>query len=245
MKFKNAVRNFKNLSYKEKTVFHNKISMTINLLWAGLKLVFGSVIGSVFLSISGLYTAFIAMAKSAFFDGLRLAKNSYEELRHFKRIAWVLFFAGVLYLFYILEFFIQPRIQSYNTIISITIALFAFCEIGFSVWGLFRSKKTNDLLLNGLKLINLSSALSALVLTQIALLSLSVESNVSLPYNTLTGMLVGIITMAIAIYMLIKYLFLKKKYVIIKSTRKYFISLNFNKKSNILNYRTNKIKGIL
>lgn len=222
MGFKNLIKNFKEIPYKTKTSFTNKISMSTNFIWAILKLIFAGLISSIFLSISGFYTLCTALAKTAYFDGRRLSKNQLQETKYFKRISWTIFCGGFLYLFYILRLFISAKVQDYNQIISIAIAAMAFCEIFFSIRGLIKSKKSNDFLLLGLKCINLSSALSSIVLTQIALLSVSISIEKSIVYNTLTGVFVGILIILISIFMLIKlYKFKEKSFNIIKVRKKY------------------------
>ena len=49
MGFKNLIKNFKEIPYKTKTSFTNKISMSANFIWAILKLIFAGLISSIFL----------------------------------------------------------------------------------------------------------------------------------------------------------------------------------------------------
>lgn len=96
MGFKNLIKNFKEIPYKTKTSFTNKISMSANFIWAILKLIFAGLISSIFLSISGFYTLCTALAKTAYFDGRRLSKNQLQETKYFKRISWTIFCGGFL-----------------------------------------------------------------------------------------------------------------------------------------------------
>ncbi len=234
------ISRYKKVPYRIKTSFLNQITMTVNIIWATLKLVFAYLISSVFISLSGFYTIFIGLAKTAYFDGRRNSKKLHDEHKYYNRIAFAILLAGITYLFYFIELFIHPKETKYGLIISITIAFVAFCEILFSCIGLFRSKKTNDLLLSGLKFINLSSALSSLVLTQIALLSLNFISTESIIYNMATGTVVGIATICISAYMFlsVKYRF-RKIYPIIKSEE----LLKLNSKKVI--FKTNQLKNKL
>ena len=202
-KLKEKIKKFKELPYKSKTSFTNKITMISNLLWACLKLCLAYIISSVFIALSGFYTIFIALAKSAYFDGRRNAKSLPEEKKYYKRIAFGVLMAGISYLLYFIEIFNNPKDTSYGLIISICIATIAFCEIVFSIRGIIKSKKTNDFLLTGLKFINLASALSSIVLTHIALLSLEFTIQETIYYNTAFGSLIGFFIVGIAIYMFI------------------------------------------
>jgi len=220
-KIKELILRYKNLSFNKRTDFHNKITLISNLFWAILKFIFAIFIKSVFISLSGFYTIFIALSKTAYFDGKRNRTTVYSERKYVKRIAFGLILAGLSYLAYFIELFKSPQDKSYELIFSITLALIAFCEVIFSIIGIFKSKSTKDLLLTSLKFINLASALSSLVLTQIALLSLEVSASDAVVYNTITGMLVGFITILIAILMLLigKYNFTQSN-PLLKNTKK-------------------------
>ncbi len=219
---KGLFKKLKSLPYRVKTSYLNKITMILNIVWASLKLIFAYLINSIFISLSGFYTIFIGLAKVAYFDGRQHSKSLHDEYKFYLRIAFAILFAGLLYLFYFIEIFIHPKETKYDLIISIGIAAVAFCEIFFSCWGLIKSKKTNDLLLTGLKFINLSSAMSSLVLTQIALLSINIPQKQSIIYNTITGTIVGVATIGIAIYMIISMNVRKRKiYPIIKDRKTY------------------------
>lgn len=210
-KLTNLIYKYKHLPFKKRTDLHNRITLISNLVWACFKLAFAIFVRSVFLSLSGFYTVFIGLAKAAYFDGRRHRTSVYSERKYVKRIAFSLVLAGVAYLAYFVELFWRPKETSYDLIFSIGLATVAFCEITFSIIGIFKSKRTKDLLLTSLKFINLSSAMSSLVLTQIALLSIELSVSQSVIYNTITGMLVGFATIIIALFMFVigKYKFTK------------------------------------
>ncbi len=236
MSLKNFLKNYKNLPYKNKTTINNKVSMSANFAWAVMKLLFAFFISSYFLALSGFYTICIALAKYSYFDGRKEAKTQFKEEKYFQQIASMLIIAGLVYLLYIVQIFLDSHTQSYDLIIAITIALIAFCEIFFSIRGLIKTKNSKDLLLVALKLINVCSALSSLVLTQIALLALPDNTGDYILYNTLFGIFIGIITIFIGIYMFI-YLksFNKKHYYLLKKHKKY--QKNVKKTYNFNNLR--------
>ena len=212
-KLSNLIKKYAQLPFKKRTSFNNKITLISNLIWACGKITLAVFIKSVFISLSGFYTIFIALAKTAYFDGKRNRSSVYSERKYVKRIAFSLMLAGLAYLAYFAEIFTKPQETNYDLIFSITLATIAFCEVTFSIIGIIKSKKTKDLLLTSLKFINLASALSSIVLTQIALLSLELSASQSVLYNTITGMLVGFTTVIFAIFMFIigKYKFTNSK----------------------------------
>ena len=221
-KIKTLILKYKNLEYKKRTSLHNRITLISNLVWAVLKFVLAFFIESIFISLSAFYTIFIALAKTAYFDGQKSRTSVYSERKHVKRIAFSLLLASIAYLAYFIQLFMTPEEKTYQLIPAIGLATIAFCEITFSIIGIFKSKKTKDLLFTSLKFINLASALSSIVLTQIALLSLEVPSSISVLYNTITGMIVGLATAIIAIFMFVmgKYKFANTK-PLLKNNKKY------------------------
>ena len=223
MSIRNFIKDYRNLPYKNKTSINNKVSMATNFAWAVMKLILAYFISSYFLSLSGFYTICIALAKCSYFDGRRNAKCQLKEEKYFVQIACMLMVAGLIYLLYIVQIFLDSHTQSYGIIIAITIATVAFCEIFFSIRGLIKTRNSKDLLLVGLKLINVCSALSSLVLTQIALLALPDNTQDYILYNTFFGIIAGLITFAIGIYMFV-YLhkFNKKHYFLLKKRKFYY-----------------------
>ena len=205
--------------YVHKATFSNRISMTYNFVWAIIKLIGAYILSSVFISLSGFYTIFIGLAKMAYFDGRRNSKSFTDEKIYYKRIAFALLIAGLCYMFYFLEFFNYDNSNTYyDIIVGIVIALISCIEIFLSIRGLIKSKKTNDFLLTGLKFINLCGALSSVVLTQIAILSTQVGEKNFIFYNTVIGTVVGIATIAIAIYMFISCKYhIQKIYPVLKN----------------------------
>lgn len=242
MTIKEKILNYKNSNYRSRTSLHNKITMFANFAWGFMKIVFAYFIHSFFLSISGFYTLCIALAKVAYFDGRKLSKNQFQEEKHFKRLASAIIGAGIVYLLYIIEIFLKTYQQQYTIIISISIATVAFCEIFFSLRGLIKSWKSKDLLLIGLKFINLSSALSSLVLTQVALLGLSNSTEQVILYNTILGVVVGIVTIAIGIYLFFYLrLFNKRHMTVIKQKDKAYYNAFNNKEKEIKIFKTLKL----
>ncbi len=106
------------------------------------------------------------------------------------------------------RYFFSPDVVRYDTIVGISIAAFAFLDLGLAIAGLVRSGRRKDLLLSGLKTVNFSGALAAIALTQAALLSFSGEEVVSpavLQGNAAMGILVGAVSCLLALRMLVRF----------------------------------------
>lgn len=95
--------------------------------------------------------------------------------------------------------------EHYDEKVAIAIATIAFTELGFSVHGLFSSRKNEDVLMEAIKLSNLASSLILLVLTQTALLSMS-SSTTGDPsrYNGVCGVVLGTVAAFIGAHMMIR-----------------------------------------
>lgn len=93
---------------------------------------------------------------------------------------------------------------TYSTIMGVAIATFSFTELGIAIGGLASATKKNDYLMIGIKCCNLSSALIAIVLTQISLLSITSTIDAAL-YNAISGVCFGALSMLIGVFMIIFY----------------------------------------
>ena len=128
-------------------------------------------------------------------------------LKKFLKMAILILVASIIFIMYMSRLFFIDYSYNYNTIIGIVIAAFSFTELGISIGGIVSATKKNDYLMIGIKCCNLSSTFIAIVLTQIALLSLPETINANL-YNAISGIVFGSLSMLIGIFMIIFY---KKK----------------------------------
>lgn len=157
---------------------------------------------SVFLLINAFYTAIIGYGKHQSILGLSIDKK-HSELWYYKRIGWLIIIASLIYMIYATRLFITQQNISYEEIPAITIATITFSEIGVSVHGIVKAHKSNDLMRKAVKLLNLSSALISLVLTQTALLSISSDQAYPMA-NAISGFFFGTITLLIGGKMVLK-----------------------------------------
>ncbi|MFT4306075.1 MAG: hypothetical protein QM604_04200 [Microbacterium sp.] len=92
--------------------------------------------------------------------------------------------------------------DEYAYAIAIAIATVTFVELGFSVHGLFSSRRRGDLLMELNKFGNLAASLILLVLTQTALLSMAADGDHTF-YNGVCGVIMGALVAIIGLYMLL------------------------------------------
>ena len=193
----------------------SRISMFKDYIFAAIKIVFGIFTQSYFLSVSGLYSICIGFAKGSFFKGKsigeRLDPQSREykqnEYKHLARMASFILIGSIVYVVYMTRLFFISSTYNYGEIPAITIAAVSFAEITLSVIHL---KKAKGALFAGLRCVNLTSAFTAMVLTQVAILSFADETDCSV-YNAISGTVFGCLCFALAIVMFCYYFSYKKK----------------------------------
>lgn len=189
------------------------LSMIGNGCIAVVKIILGTVMMSIFFVISGFYTIGIGMSKVIYYHGHSLPKEEKEVIyKHYVAMGIVLLVTSIIYILYMARLFFIESTIPYTTIMGITLALISFVEVGMAIKGLVKSNKLHEPLLQGLKLINLSSGLIAMVLTQSALLSVSdISSRVVNTSNAIIGIIMGSISAVIAGYMIYHYFSLRRK----------------------------------
>jgi hypothetical protein len=189
----------------------NKIipaSMMKDFIFAAGKIGLGIYTVSGFLCISGLNSIFNGFARHLYLHGEKYSRgDSEKEYSSYVKMALLIFAGSITYTIFMARLFLYSSYISFSIIPALLIAVIAFSELIFSITGIVRTK---DLLASALKILNLTSALSAIVLTQIALLSFKEERDLSY-INAISGVLFGGISILASLYMIIKYLLHKRK----------------------------------
>lgn len=207
-KIKNLYLFFIDESYfSTRTNFYSTTSMIINFIWATGKFVFGILMRSYFLCVSGGYTFCIGLCKQVYLKGQKKNLDHINQIRYLNFIGIILMIASFFYTIYMSKLFIWPEnSRNYGIILSITIATFSFTNLFFAIRGLIKIGGKNDFLLVGLKAVKLATAFSSIVLTQVCLLeacrTATDEINYSF-YNAITGTVCGILCVVISILLLV------------------------------------------
>lgn len=188
---------YRSLTFEEKTIFGAKFSILFNALLAVGKLIVG-VFNSVFFIASGIVNVFIMMSKLECYVGVKYPRKSSFEHRN-TLIGLFLLLAGSQYSIYMARVLIYDvEVRKYGMFLGITIALVSFIELGVAIKGCFDSFGKGHYYRN-IKSINLCSALTAIVLTEVAIMSFASETDSRL-INGLFGLVVGIIIILVAIF---------------------------------------------
>lgn len=195
---KNPIKLYRNLSFEQKTTMTTKLSILINFS-LGLGKIILSIFRGVFFMISGIVNFFIMFAKRQCLSSIKSLNSEHRKSQN-KLIAALLMIAGLLYGIYMLRFiFTMEGTYNYSRQLGICIATVSFFELVISIKGCFNSRG-KGIYFRNIKLINLCSALTAISLTQVALMTFSNSENVAF-YNGLFGAIVGLIIVVIGFTM--------------------------------------------
>jgi putative uncharacterized protein (fragment) len=156
------------------------------------KLIMGLIFLSFFTCVSAFYTYGMVVAKICVLKGM--GQDRKKQYAHYRLTGIILMAASVLYAIYAARLLWYPEVTDYERDVALAIATFTFTEIGLNIRGVAVESKNQELLYHALKMVNLASALTSLVLTQTALLAFTHKGaanyNASF-YNGAIGLLMG------------------------------------------------------
>lgn len=203
-KILNLIKKYKELDMRQRAQYTTTITMIGNLVSAMIKLLFGAFTLSIFITISGFYSVGIGTCKFIYILGKEKSNEQIsKERKYYLLITFVLLLSSIFYIVYMIRLFFIKSSYDYGIIPAITIALISFAELTVAIFGLFKSNKRKDLLLSGLKCVNLASAFTAIALTQAMLLSFNAnEIGVDhSKYNAVGGVVFGTLCLIISLTM--------------------------------------------
>lgn len=161
----NKVNQVKDIPYINKVLFFNKISIIINLVLFISKAILAGVYLDLLFGLSSLYSFFIVLCKVTFYAGELDENNQKSKYKYYLMMTIYLFTGSFIYFIYwIIAISKNATIIKYPTIQMIIYTIVFIIEFVFSLKGLLISNKQKDLLLNGIKFVNLSTALSCIAM---------------------------------------------------------------------------------
>jgi len=194
---KNLIKNYRQLLPQKKASYSSLISVIFNGIMALGKFVM-AIFKGVFFFVSGCINIFFLLCKFECYYGLKNYNNKSFKYGNIK-VATYLLLAGVEYTIYMLGLLVGRReVMAYGPVLAIGIATIAFVELGFAICGLFTIKDKGHYY-RDIKLINFSSALTALMWAEVALISFASETKDMLVCG-ITGVIVGTIIIILSIY---------------------------------------------
>lgn len=178
---------------------------TAGTLIATGKLTMSIASSSVMICVNALYSFGMIGAKIIALTGIRKAQHSKEQCQYYFWTGLVLVISSLIYISYSIRLFYSPVSNAYHPYVGIGIAAVTFTEVGVNIRGVMITRHNHTLLIHALKMINLSSSIIALALTQSALLSFSNYKADLIKIsnaNGVIGILMGAITTLMGIYMI-------------------------------------------
>jgi len=195
--------------YNRRIILFTRVSYHKDIMIVIGKIILACYTVSWFLFVNAVYTAVVGIAK---FKAIKVHnKNMKEQIQSYFEIGLGIIVAGLIYIVYSLRMFYHVKIPQFNMETALMIALYTFVELGFIIKDLIKARKSNDILSEELKLIGFSSILISLVLTQIAIMSISYAGNAS-TYNGISGILFGSLSVLEGIYMVVRHRKIRKQY---------------------------------
>lgn len=222
-KYKKAIQYAKDTSALYTNQYGSKMSRSLHITGAAAtastfiaigKLIMGIFSLSFFTCANAFYSFGMIGAKSIALIGIRKALDKSEQYQYYFCSGAVLIVSSLLYIIYSIRLFFSPITSSYHMYIAIGIAAVTFTEVGLNIRGVIVTRHNHTLLIHVIKMINLSSSLIAIVLTQTALLSFTNKEADPLEIskaNGVIGILMGTVATLLGIYMICRVKKLKNR----------------------------------
>lgn len=197
---KSFIHKYKNFSFEERTIFSAKFSIIFNTI-LGISKIILSFFKGVFFLVAGVLNIFILMAKLECYLGVSHShKKTFKYRNNFTGVFMIL--AGVQYAIYMGRMlYADVDLTNYGVYLSIGIATVSFIEMAVAVIGCFKVNGKGHYYRN-LKVINLCSAMTSIVLTEVALMTFASDSDPRL-INGIFGLVVGLLISILGIFIII------------------------------------------
>lgn len=194
------IKKYRSMSFEEKTIFSTKFSCLFNALMAIIKIILSFFFG-VFFLVAGIVNVFTMLSKLECYLGVKYPHKKSFEYRN-NMIGIFLILAGIEYAIYMSRLLLSDvEIMDYTMFLGINIALISFIEMGIAVKGCFNAYGKGHYFRN-MKLINLCSAFTAMVLTEIAITSFAADVSTRM-IDGIFGVSVGGLIILIAGFILV------------------------------------------
>lgn len=194
---RNLIRRYRELSFEQKTVWNTIVGLCFSAVLACGKLLVGLFSDYNLISIA-VYTLALLLAKLECVLGARTDRMAFRKRNALT--AAFLFFSSVVYIGFMGRMlFIDREIKDRGMTYVLILAFISFCELGFAIAGLIRTRNKGHYYRN-IKIINFCIALIAILTTQTAILNMELKTGVADAFNAYTGIGVGCFIALCAVY---------------------------------------------
>lgn len=150
---------------------------------------------------SALINVLMMMAKVECYLGEKNIKDKTFEYRN-KMTSLFVVLAGIQYSLYMGRMlFVDAKIYDYGLFVAVIIALVSFVEITFAIIGCFKVNGKGHYYRN-IKIVNLCSAITAIVVTFVALITVAGQNDPRIP-SGIFGLCVGILIVLFGLFILV------------------------------------------
>ncbi|MDE5856450.1 MAG: hypothetical protein K2H06_05330 [Anaeroplasmataceae bacterium] len=194
------VKKYRNLSFEERTIFHARFSILFNLILAVGKVILGFLINTVFFVTAAINVFMMLSRFECYLGATKSHRRSFRFRNNF--VGTFLLLAGVGYTVYmILLLFSVFEMKGYTMVEGTLIAFVSFIELGVAIRGCLNAYGTGHYYRN-IKMISLCSALTAISLTEMAIMSFA-DSTDTKVIDCWFGIGIGILIIILGIYVFI------------------------------------------
>lgn len=199
-KFTNALLS----DFGYRTLIFSSFTLILNLSYVVFMGILGIISKSYwYISITAYYLV-LSLIKSAIFHSKSKLKNTLSPFKTYRACGIMFIFltialSGIIVLIYTSNMYFE-----YAGLMIYVVATYTFYNLIFSIVNIFKAKKYENFYIQGIKNVNLASALVSIVVLQVAMFqAFSPQNNTSFA-NALTGAGISVIILTIGIYMIVR-----------------------------------------
>lgn len=197
---RNLFRRYRELSFEQKMILKTIVGLCFSAVLACGKLLVG-LFTDYTLIIVAVYTFALLLAKLECVLGAKTDKRTLRQRNALT--AGFLFLSSVVYIGFMGRmFFVEHKIKDNGMLYVLILAFISFCELGFAIAGLIRTRNRGHYYRN-IRIINFCIALIAILTTQMSILNMQFKTGVANIANAYSGIGVGCFIALCAVYILI------------------------------------------
>jgi hypothetical protein len=202
------IKKYMGKEYRDQRIaFNTMMVMLFNMSWGIVKFILGAIKQTYFFCVSGVYSFLVGVCKLIYIIGAKKGYDDEQEKKLFKWVSIAIIISNIVYIVYMGKLFFFPeKAADYGLVPSIAIAAISFGELIVAIVRIKMEIKKQDIMNVGLRCLNLTSAFSAIVFTQVCLIEAMGKTSIeeASKVNAFSGTMFGLASIVVAIIMLVK-----------------------------------------
>lgn len=182
--------------YENRSLFYSTLALLGTIVWIVFKILLG-VFTSKVLIVSALFQSVVLISR--IYSIIVIKNRHYAKKIDYYIIATLLIISSIVYMLYMSLADLTSK--KYSEFMGILYAVIAFTEIIVAIRGLFKTKRGVPLF-KVLKLLSLSTSITAMVLAAVSICSFADTQNAMGPILNYSGLIAGSLILLIGIYIL-------------------------------------------